>query len=153
MNADLVKELFDACYLAKRITQMLPALPDGMVPRHIHIMDALCQLEGEKGKVHVGDVSALMKSTTPSVTRLLGELEDLGYVVKKGVPGDKRRVAVSLSKKGRHFHSRYVAAYHGMLADALSDLGDDECRAVVRVMTVMHDRIRAVTDAFVDRDR
>lgn len=148
MNSNMVKELFDACFLAKRVLQMLPSLPEGMVPRHIHIMDAVHQLADEKEKVYVGDVSALMHCTTPSVTRLIGELEALGYVTKTGVPGDKRHVAVGLSKKGEDFHSRYVAAYHGMLADALSDLDDGDCRAVTKVMTAMHDRMRRVTKEF-----
>lgn len=146
VNANLIKRLLDACFLAKRVAQTLPPLPDGLVPRHVHVMDSIHQLSEEKDTVYVGDVSALMKSTTPSVTKLIGELDRLGYVTKQSVPGDKRFVAISLSKKGEQFHARHVVAYHKILAGALSDLNPDDCLAAIRVMTTLHDRIPEISD-------
>ena len=32
MNVALIKRMMDACYQAKRVRDMLPALPDGVLP-------------------------------------------------------------------------------------------------------------------------
>ena len=35
MNADKIKRMLDACYLAKRIRELLPELPEGVTPAYI----------------------------------------------------------------------------------------------------------------------
>ena len=32
MNSDKIKRMLDACYLAKRIRELLPELPEGVTP-------------------------------------------------------------------------------------------------------------------------
>ena len=39
MDIQTIKALFDAFYQAKRIRELLPALPDGVTPTYIHILD------------------------------------------------------------------------------------------------------------------
>ena len=34
MNADKIKRMLDACYVAKRIRELLPELPDGVTPAY-----------------------------------------------------------------------------------------------------------------------
>ena len=45
MTIELLKRMMDACYQAKRIRDMLPALPGGVTPSHIHYLDTLRKLE------------------------------------------------------------------------------------------------------------
>lgn len=151
MNAKLVKELLDACFLAKKAVQTLPPLPDGFVPRHVHVIDAIHQLAETRDAVHVGDVSSLMQSTTPSVTKLIGELEKAGYVAKRGVPGDRRFVAIGLTKKGMRFYDTHIASFHATLADAFADLSEKDCRAAIAVMTALHERIQPAAKTFSKR--
>lgn len=148
MHIDTIKELFDACFLARKITQMLPPLPDGVVMRHAQIIDAIVELADKSESVHVGDVSRLMECTTPSITKLLGELTELGYVSKKGVPGDRRRVAIGLTRKGRTFHEHYTVSYHKLMAAALSDLSEGECRTAIKIINTLYERIEGVSEAF-----
>jgi Transcriptional regulators len=147
----MVKQLLDSFHLAKKVLQTLPPLPDGVVPRHVHVLDSIKQLAAEKDTVYVSDVSAVMNSTTPSVTKLLAELESHGYVLKQSVPGDKRYVAISLSAKGQEFHAVYVECYHRMIAKAMHDITDDDCRTAIRVVNAMHERIQTVTNGFSER--
>ncbi len=148
MNADMVAKLLDACFLAKKVSETMPPLPDGMVGRHVHIIDAIVQTGKNKDKVYVSDVSAQLRCTTPSITRLIGELESLGYLSKRSDPDDKRHVFLILSEKGRRFHAAHVTTFHAMLASALDTLDVADCLAAIEVIQTLHDKIRSVTDSF-----
>lgn len=41
MTGDKIKEVMDACYLAKRVRDMLPKLPNGVTSSHIHYLDTI----------------------------------------------------------------------------------------------------------------
>ena len=45
IQVEEIKEFLDACHKAKRIAEMMPELPEGMTPRHVHVIDAIYQLE------------------------------------------------------------------------------------------------------------
>ena len=45
MNIALIKRMMDACYQAKRVRDLLPALPDGVLPSFIQYLDAIQTLE------------------------------------------------------------------------------------------------------------
>ena len=45
MNIALIKRMIDACYQAKRVRDLLPALPDGVLPSFIQYLDAIQTLE------------------------------------------------------------------------------------------------------------
>ena len=38
MTSDKIKRVMDACYMAKRVRDMLPALPGGVTSSHIHYL-------------------------------------------------------------------------------------------------------------------
>ena len=40
MTIELIKQLLDACYLAKRAREMLPALPEGVTSSYIQCLDS-----------------------------------------------------------------------------------------------------------------
>ena len=41
MTNEKIKRMFDACYQAKRIREMLPPLPPGVMPSYIQYLDAV----------------------------------------------------------------------------------------------------------------
>lgn len=45
MTRDKIKKVMDACYLAKRARDLLPKLPNGVTPSHIHYLDTIRKLE------------------------------------------------------------------------------------------------------------
>ena len=53
MTGDKIKEVMDACYLAKRVRDMLPKLPNGVTSSHIHYLDTIRALECSKNSVRV----------------------------------------------------------------------------------------------------
>ncbi len=46
MTNEKIKRMFDACYQAKRIREMLPPLPPGVMPSYIQYLDVIRKLEG-----------------------------------------------------------------------------------------------------------
>ena len=67
-----VRSLIDACWKAKTITELMPALPKGLKPRYVHVIDAVWHINEQNGQdigtARVGDVSAFLGVTTPSIT-------------------------------------------------------------------------------------
>ena len=53
MNIALIKRMMDACYQAKRVRDLLPALPDGVLPSFIQYLDAIQTLEQQGVQVKV----------------------------------------------------------------------------------------------------
>ena len=75
MTTKKIKEMLDACYQAKRIREMLPPLPQGVMPSYIQYLDAIQKLEKKDIHVKVSDISDVMNLPRPGVTRTVKEME------------------------------------------------------------------------------
>ncbi len=82
MNVEQIKKMMDACYLAKRVREMLPKLPQGVAPSYIQYLDVIQKLERQKGDVKVSDISDVLELPRPGVTRTVKEMEAKGYLRK-----------------------------------------------------------------------
>ena len=55
MKSEKVKEMLDSCYMAKRILDMLPKLPEGVLPSYVRYLETIIELEEKRlvgGKCH-----------------------------------------------------------------------------------------------------
>ena len=68
MEIKTIKALLDACYQAKRIRDLLPALPQGVTPSYIHYLDTIESLEQQGTRVKVSDISDALNLPRPGVT-------------------------------------------------------------------------------------
>lgn len=132
MNDAQMKQLLDACFLAKRITERMPPLPAGIKPRHIHVIASIAE-HGENA-VRVSDVSSALDVTTPSVTKLLNELEAAGAVRKEAGREDRRVVGLRLTELGESYYRTYVLEYHSRIMAALSSLSDEQIRTATQTI-------------------
>lgn len=57
MKTESIKALLDACYRAKRIRELLPALPDGVSPSFIQYLDVIEHLQCRNVCVKISDIS------------------------------------------------------------------------------------------------
>ncbi|KAB8287016.1 MarR family transcriptional regulator [Bifidobacterium ramosum] len=139
LPVDDVRRLLDACWKAKAITELMPALPAGIKPRYIHVIDAVWHLNRPNGQQYgtarVGDVSAFLGVTTPSVTKLVGDMADLGLLVKHADQTDRRAVTLTLTGRGLDLRRTYVEEYHAHLSRVLAGITADQCETVVRTLT------------------
>ena len=74
--------MLDACYQAKRIREMLPALPSGVTPSYIHFLDVIQIMERQGAAVKISDISDYLNIPRPGVTRTVKEMEEKGYLRK-----------------------------------------------------------------------
>ena len=103
MTNEKVKRMLDACYQAKRIRELLPPLPQGVMPSYIQYMDTIQKLEKQGIQVKVSDISDVMNLPRPGVTRTVKEMEAKGYLHKFASKEDGRVTYISITDEGRRF--------------------------------------------------
>ena len=81
MDINTIKALFDAFYQAKRIRDLLPALPKGVTASYIHYLDTMESLEQQGVRVKISDISDALNLPRPGVTRTVKEMEAKGYQI------------------------------------------------------------------------
>ena len=144
MKVESVTKLLGACYEAKRIAELMPELPKGMKPSHIHVVDIICQLQEANGVVRISDIGAALHVTNPSITRLVNDLVRLGAVGKTQSAEDKRVFTVSLTGLGQMYHKRYLDDYHHEVAVQLSGISEADiaitAQVIHRAYQIMSDR-------------
>ena len=134
MNVESLKKLLDTCFLAKRVVETLPELPEGMKPRHIHVLDAIHEAQTRHGMCRVSDVSTRLNTTMPSITRLIQELERMGMLEKHADQNDKRVTLLSLTDSGMKCVNRHVLKLHSAWAEELADVSDEQVEEVEHII-------------------
>ena len=134
MTITALKQLLDSCFTAKRVIETLPALPPGMKPRHIHVLDAVYALQERNGSCRVSDVSARLNVTLPSVTKLVQELENRKLLEKRADSQDGRVILLHLTPDGQACFHRYVQDMHERWSAALSDISDEQAEEAVHIL-------------------
>ncbi len=125
--------------MAKRIAETLPELPEGMKPRHIHVLDAVHEIRLRGGGCRVGDVSARLNITTPSVTKLVQELEARHLLEKYADTSDKRVALLKLTPEGEACVQRYVLDFHGRWTQELADITDSQTMDAIHILERLQD--------------
>ena len=138
MTSDKIKRVMDACYMAKRVRDMLPALPGGVTSSHIHYLDTIRQLESMKENVKVSDISVMLGLPRPSVTKTIKDMENLGFVKKMTTKEDGRVVFIQLTDSGKSLIDKYVDEYFTTLSKELIDITDEEANIMIEVVEKMY---------------
>ena len=134
MTTIKIKEMLDACYQAKRIREMLPPLPEGVMPSYIQYLDAIQKLEKKDIRVKVSDISDVMNLPRPGVTRTVKEMEKKGYLSKIASPDDGRVTYISITEEGWKLFCKYDEKYFGELSADLSDISEEDADCMIRTI-------------------
>ena len=134
MEIKTIKALLDACYQAKRIRDLLPALPQGVTPSYIHYLDTIESLEEQGTRVKVSDISDALNLPRPGVTRTVKEMQAKGYLCKQTSPEDGRITYISVTQAGKQLSKRYNEQYFSRLAPLLSDISQEDAACTIRTI-------------------
>ena len=138
MTNKKIKEMLDACYQAKRIREMLPPLPEGVMPSYIQYLDAIQKLEKKDIHVKVSDISDVMNLPRPGVTRTVKEMEKKGYLSKIASPDDGRVTYISITEEGWKLFRKYDENYFGELSADLSDISEEDADCMLRTIATFY---------------
>lgn len=139
MTNEKIKRMLDACYQAKRIREMLPPLPEGIVSSHIRYMDIIQKLQKQKDHVKVSDLSDVLNIPRPGVTRTIKEMEKKGLVQKTASPDDGRVTYLSLTDHGKEISEKYNENYFNELTPYLDDISDADADCMVQTIQKFYD--------------
>ena len=134
MTNEKVKRMLDACYQAKRIREMLPPLPQGVMPSYIQYLDVIQSLEKQDVHVKVSDISDELNIPRPGVTRTVKEMEKKGYLRKIASPDDGRVTYISITEEGWNLFRKYDKNYFGVLSVELNDISEEDADCMIRTI-------------------
>ena len=134
MTNRMMKRMFDACYQAKRIREMLPPLPDGVMPSYIHFLDVIQTLEQQGIAVKISDISDTLNIPRPGVTRTVKDMEKKGYLRKIDSPEDGRVTYISITQSGKKLYQEYDEQYFNTLAPYMSEISEEEAENMVQTI-------------------
>lgn len=138
MKVEKVKEMMDACYKAKRVRDMLPALPEGVAPSYIKFLDVIHNLEQKNGKVRISDLSDALNLPRPGVTRTLKRMEEKGYVRKTVCSEDARITHIEITKVGAALTEKYNHKYFSELAECIQDISEEEADCMIAAIEKLY---------------
>lgn len=144
MTSEKIKRMLDACYLAKRIRELLPELPEGVTSAHIQYLDAIHVLQDRGLRVKVSDISDYFGLPRPGVTRTVKDMVQKGYLEKHTSQEDGRVTYLAVTAQGETLHRKYNTDYYRRLAPKLEHISDEEAdcmiSAIQKFYAVMKER-------------
>ena len=144
MTTRNIKHLLDAFYQAKRVREMIPALPKGVTPAFIHYLDTIAALQQQGVRVKVSDISDALHIPRPGVTRTVKDMVDGGYLEKAASEEDGRVTYLTITEKGRMLSQVFDSAFFAQLTPLLADVSDEDAattiRTIEKVYQVMSER-------------
>lgn len=141
MKSEKVKEMLDSCYMAKRILDMLPKLPEGVLPSYVRYLETIIELEEKNQKVKVSDVSEVLNLPRPGVTRTINAMEEKGYLKKETAKHDGRVTYVTVTKEGKMIFEKYNKNYFQKLALCLNHVSNDEADCMIQTIEKFYEVI------------
>ena len=134
MTSEKIKEMLDSCYMAKRILDMLPKLPEGVLPSYVRYLETIIELEEKNQKVKVSDVSEVLNLPRPGVTRTIHAMKEKGYLKKETAKHDGRVTYVTVTKEGKMIFEKYNKDYFQKLALCLNHVSNDEANCMIQTI-------------------
>lgn len=139
MTKEKIKQVMDACYQAKRVRDMMPKLPNGVTPTHIHYLDVITKLELDGAEVKVSEISDELGLPRPGVTKTIKDMERLGFVEKKSSETDGRIVYIRSTQTGRDLVCKYVDEYFTGLGESLTDITDEDADTMIATVEKLYE--------------
>ena len=134
MKPETIKRMLDACYLAKRIRELLPPLPEGVAPAYIQYLDVIHVLEARGTRARVSDIGEELNLPRPGVTRTVKEMEQKGYLRKYASEEDGRVTYLAITEQGKALLQKYDLDYYSRLSPLLNGISQEEADGMIETI-------------------
>lgn len=120
--------------MAKRILDLLPELPEGVLPSYIRYLEVIIDLKERYGKVKVSEISEALNLPRPGVTRTIGSMVEKGYLNKVSSKEDGRVTYIEVSEKGQALFEKFNKEYFEDLSQNLSHISIEEADCMIETI-------------------
>lgn len=134
MNSQKTKEMLDSCYIAKRILDLLPELPEGVLPSYIRYLETIIDLKERNGRVKVSEISEALNLPRPGVTRTVRSMVEKGYLIKRSSKEDGRVTYIEVSEKGQALFEKFNKEYFEDLSQNLSHISIEDADCTIETI-------------------
>ena len=100
------------------------------------IVSALATIQSE-GPLRPGDLSRIEVVTKPTMTRILTELEQRGFIEREADPRDGRAFMVTATPEGIAAVERARADRTGIVAELIAELADQDVDAIAAALDAL----------------
>lgn len=134
MNSQKTKDMLDSFYMAKRILDLLPELPEGVLPSYIRYLEKVIELQETHEKVKVSDLSSALNLPRPGVTRTVGSMVEKGYLNKMSSKEDGRVTYIEISDKGMALFEKFNREFFNDLSSSLNHISIEEADIMIETI-------------------
>lgn len=117
--------------LARRLRQQ--HAPGEVTPSMLSALSTVERL----GPLTLGDLAAVEQVQPPSMTRIVGRLEEQGLVARTADQADRRVFRVAVTTEGRRFAARSRTRKDAYLAGRLDELDDRERAVLAEALPIL----------------
>ena len=125
----LFSEILTADQLVRN--RLSKVLPKGMEISHFSVLNHLARSGSERTPAQL---ALSFHVTRGAMTNTLGKLEWAGYIHVRPDWDDARRKMVAISPAGRRARDAALDAISPMIAELISELGDERVRAAIPIL-------------------
>lgn len=134
MNSQKTKDMMDSFYMAKRILDLLPELPEGVLPSYIRYLERVIELQKTHEKVKVSDLSSALNLPRPGVTRTVNSMVEKGYLNKMSSKEDGRVTYIEISNKGMALFEKFNREFFNDLSSSLNHISVEEADIMIETI-------------------
>ena len=134
MNSQKTKDMMDSFYMAKRILDLLPELPEGVLPSYIRYLERVIELQKTHEKVKVSDLSSALNLPRPGVTRTVNSMVEKGYLNKMSSKEDGRVTYIEISDKGMALFEKFNKEFFNDLSSSLNHISVKEADIMIETI-------------------
>ena len=134
MNSKKTKDMLDSFYMAKRILDLLPDLPEGVLPSYIRYLERIIELQEVHEKVKVSDLSSALNLPRPGVTRTVNSMVEKGYLNKMSSKEDGRVTYIEISDKGMALFEKFNREFFNDLSQNLNHISIEEADCMIETI-------------------
>lgn len=99
------------------------------------------ELDKNSAGISVGELTDKIHATKPAASKMLGSIEDKGYIKRAISPTDRRVVYISLTELGQSIIDEAYSSMHELTDNIVKRMGEEDSVELLSLMYKLYDVI------------